>query len=148
MSGWIQISGTLHALPARRGDEQGTYLWIDAGEHREHLEVELFLAAVAPDQLDAAMGVGVGMVRDVHGEHSGSVRLEFGRVREHDGVVSANGVGIDADIRFALDHHPPTGGFCARCGSELELPVVAVITPPDGGMIATAEGHCKECGAE
>ena len=148
MNSWIQISGTMHALPARRGDEDGTYLWIDAGEHREHLEVELFLAAVAPDRLDAAMGVGVGMVRDIDGEHSGSVRLEFGRVRESDGVVSANGVGIDADIRFVFDHHPPTGGFCARCGAELELPVVAVITPPDGGMIATAEGHCKECGAE
>ena len=85
MNSWIQISGTMHALPARRGDEEGTYLWIDAGEHREHLEVELFLAAVAPDRLDAAMGVGVGMVRDIHGEHSGSVRLEFGRVREATG---------------------------------------------------------------
>lgn len=146
MSGWIQISGVVHALPARCGEEDGTYLWIDAGEHREHLEVELFLPAVAYNELDAAMGVGIGLVRDRDGEHSGSIRLQFGRVRESDGVLSADGVGIEADIRFELDHHPPTGGFCARCGSELELPVVAVITPPDGGIMATATGYCRECG--
>ncbi len=145
MSGWIQISGVVHALPARRGDEDGSLLWIDAGELRERVEAQLFLAAVAPDQLNGAMGVAVGMVRDHEGEHSVSMRLEFGRVRDSGGVMSMSGGGIDADVQFTLDHDPPSGGYCARCGSRLEMPVVAVITPPDGGLIAEATGICREC---
>ena len=65
----------------------------------------------------------------------GEVRLEFGRVRDGRGVVSASGAGVDSDIVFALSHHPPEGGFCRHCGSELAVDVVAVITPPDGGVI-------------
>jgi hypothetical protein len=147
VSGWIQISGVVHALPARRGDEEGSLLWINAGELREQVAAEVFLPAVAPDRLDGAMGVGVGMLHDRDGEHSASLRLEFGRVRESDGVVSISGGGVDADVRFTLDHNPPSGGYCARCGSKLEMPVISVITPPDGGVIAEASGICRECDA-
>ncbi|MGN6378429.1 MAG: hypothetical protein ACTHNU_05715 [Gaiellales bacterium] len=143
---WTHISGTLHALPARRGDESGSYLWVTAGELRERVVAEMFLAAVEPDHLDGAIGVAVGNVHTFGTDRSGDVRLQFGRVGEHRGVVSATGAGIDTDITFALSHHPPEGGFCPRCGSELEVDVVDVITPPDGGVIGRPEGRCSACG--
>jgi hypothetical protein len=145
---WTHISGTLHALPARRGDEAGTYMWVSAGELREHVEAELFLAAVEPDHLDGAIGVAVGNVEAQGVERTGDLRLQFGRVGERRGVVSASGAGIDTDITFALSHHPPAGGFCPRCGSELDVEVVDVITPPDGGVIGRPEARCTTCGGD
>jgi hypothetical protein len=145
---WTHISGTLHALPARSGVESGTYLWVSAGERREHVEAELFLAAVEPDHLDGAIGVAVGNVQAEGVERTGEMRLQFGRVGEHRGVVSASGTGIDTDITFALSHHPPEGGFCPRCGSELDVDVVEVITPPDGGVIGRPEARCATCGGD
>ena len=145
---WTHISGTLHALPARRGDEAGTYMWVSAGERREHVEAELFLAAVEPDHLDGAIGVAVGNVEAEGVERTGDLRLQFGRVGEHRGVVSASGAGIDTDITFALSHHPPAGGFCPLCGSELAVEVVDVITPPDGGVIGRPEARCTTCGGD
>jgi hypothetical protein len=132
---WTQISGTISALPARRGEEPGTYLWIDAGERGEQIVAELFLPAVAADSLDGALGVAIGTIRADGDDHSGEVRLEFGRVRDGRGVVSAR------------SHHPPEGGYCRHCGSELALDVVAVITPPDGGVIGMPAGRCNQCGS-
>ena len=145
---WTQVRGRLSALPARRGDEPGTYLWIDAGERHERIVAELYLPAVAADELDSALGVAVGTVQAAYAERSGEVRLQFGRVRDGAGVVSASGAGMDADIRFDLSAHPPDGGFCPHCGSELEVDVVAVITPPDGGVIGTPQTRCAACGRE
>lgn len=34
MTEWLQISGTLYALPAHRGEEQGSYLLLEAGDLR------------------------------------------------------------------------------------------------------------------
>jgi hypothetical protein len=144
---WTQISGTISALPAQRGDEPGTYLWIDAGARGEHVVAELYLPAVAADHLNGALGVATGTVRADGDEHTGEVRLEFGRVRDGRGVVSAQGAGVDSDIVFVLSHHPPEGGFCRHCGSELAVAVVAVITPPDGGVIGTPSGRCTQCGS-
>jgi hypothetical protein len=143
---WTHISGTLSALPARRGEEPGTYLWIDAGERDEHVVAELYLPAVASDDLDCALGVAIGSVRQDGDDRTGEVRLEFGRVRDGRGVVSAQGAGMDSDIIFALSHHPPEGGFCRHCGAELAVDVVAVITPPDGGVIGMPSGRCTQCG--
>jgi hypothetical protein len=143
---WTHISGTLSALPARRGEEPGTYLWIDAGERDEHVVAELYLPAVAADDLDCALGVAIGSVRQDGDDRTGEVRLEFGRVRDGRGVVSAQGAGMDSDIVFALSHHPPEGGFCRHCGAELAVDVVAVITPPDGGVIGMPSGRCTQCG--
>jgi hypothetical protein len=144
---WTQITGSLSALPARRGEEPGTYLWIDAGERRERVVAELYLPAVPAEDLDGALGVAVGTIRSHDGEErSGEVRLEFGRVRGGRGVVSARGAGLDSDIVFALSHHPPEGGYCRHCGAELAVDVVAVITPPDGGVIGTPAGRCTQCG--
>ena len=103
---WTQISGTLSALPARRGEEPGTYLWIDAGEHGEHLVAELFLPAVASDSLDGALGVAIGSIRIGGDDRSGEVRLEFGRVRDGRGVVSARGV--RCGLRHRLRAQPPS----------------------------------------
>jgi hypothetical protein len=144
---WTQISGTISALPARRGEEPGTYLWIDAGERGEQIVAELFLPAVAADSLDGALGVAIGTIRVYGDDRSGEVRLEFGRVRNGRGVVSARGSGVDSDIVFALSHHPPEGGYCRHCGSELAVEVVAVITPPDGGVIGMPAGRCNRCGS-
>jgi hypothetical protein len=144
---WTQITGTISALPARRGEEPGTYLWIDAGERGEHLVAELFLPAVAADTLDGALGVAIGTFRTERDDRTGEVRLEFGRVRDGRGVVSARGSGVDSDIVFALSHHPPDGGYCPHCGSELALEVVKVITPPDGGVIGMPAGRCTRCGS-
>jgi hypothetical protein len=143
---WTHISGSLFALPARRGEERGSYLWIAAGERNEQVVAELFLPAVAPDELDCAIGVAVGNVQASGAERGGDVRLQFGRVGDHRGVVSATGAGVDADITFSLSHHPPEGGYCPRCGSELAVDVVEVITPPDGGVIGRPEGRCARCG--
>ena len=145
---WTQVEGELSALPARRGDEPGTYLWIDAGERHEQVTAELFLPAVAADELDSALGIAIGTIRSEDGEWSGEVRLDFGRVRDGRGVVSASGPGLDADIRFTLSSHPPAGGFCRHCGDELEVAVVAVITPPDGGVIGTPQTRCGACGRD
>jgi hypothetical protein len=142
---WTQISGSVSALPARRGDELGTYLWIDAGVRHEHVVAELYLPAVSADDLDGALGVATGSVHAGGDDHTGQVRLEFGRVRAGRGVVSARGAGVDSDIVFALSHHPPEGGFCRHCGEELIVDVVAVITPPDGGVIGTPAGRCTRC---
>jgi hypothetical protein len=144
---WTHISGTISALPARRGDEPGTYLWIDAGERGEQVVAELYLPAVDALALDGALGVAIGTVRCHGDERSGEVRLEFGRVRDGRGIVSAWGTGVDSDIVFALSHHPPEGGFCRHCGAELEVDVVAVITPPDGGVIGMPSGRCAQCGS-
>jgi hypothetical protein len=144
---WTHISGTISALPARRGEEPGTYLWIDAGERGEQVVAELYLPAVNAHELDGALGVAIGTVRSRGDELSGEMRLEFGRVRDGRGVVSARGAGVDSDIVFTLSHHPPEGGFCRRCGEELTLDVVAVITPPDGGVIGMPSGRCARCGS-
>ena len=146
MTEWLQISGTLYALPAHRGEEQGSYLWLEAGELREAIVAELFLPAVAPDQLDTAMGIATGTL-EVHGEHrTGDVQLEFGRVGSDGGVLSADGPLLHADVRFDLRHHPPGGGFCPRCGSQLTIEPVSVITPPDGGLIGSPATRCDSCG--
>jgi hypothetical protein len=146
VSGWIQIEGMLHVVAARNGDEDGSFLWIGAGELREALTAELFLPAVASDRLDGAMGVAVGSIRGVDGERTGHVKLQFGRVDDGRGVVSATGDGIDADISFELRLHPPSGGFCAHCGAERTVDVMSVITPPDGGVICAPASPCAECG--
>lgn len=147
MTEWLQISGTLYALPAHRAEEQGSYLWLEAGDLREAIVAELFLPAVAPDQLDTAMGIATGTVQ-VHGEHrTGDVHLEFGRVGRDGGVLSADGSLLHADVRFELRNHPPGGGFCPRCGSQLTVEPVSVITPPDGGLIGSPATRCDSCGA-
>ncbi|HUZ85160.1 MAG TPA: hypothetical protein VMU66_10725 [Gaiellales bacterium] len=149
IGGWTQIEGTVHALAARCGDEAGSYLWIAAGEHFEAVEAELFLAAVAPDQLDCAMGVATGSVRLAGGreERSGRIRLQFGRVRGGRGVVSIDGAGLDADIVFTLVEGPREGAFCPLCGNRLEVGVVEVITPPDGGVMGRTDIRCGRCEA-
>ena len=76
------------------------------------------------------------------------VRLDFGRVKDGRGVVSASGDALDADIRFILSSHPADGGFCRHCGAELEVAVVSVITPPDGGVIGTPQTRCGACGKD
>ena len=53
-----------------------------------------------------------------------------------------------ADIRFTLSGHPADGGFCRHCGAELQVDVVSVITPPDGGIIGTPQTHCGACGKD
>jgi hypothetical protein len=144
---WSQISGTLNALPARRGEEEGTYLWIEAGTYSEAMQAELFLPAVAADRLDGAMGIALGTVHQGQVERTGELRLLFGRVRDGRGVVSATGAGIDTDISFTLSNHPPGGGFCSHCGGALEVEVMSIITPPDGGVIGNPRAHCPACGA-
>ncbi len=147
MTDWLQISGTLYAMPAHRGEEQGSYLWLEAGELREAVVAELFLPAVAPDRLDNAMGIATGTLQ-VHGEHrTGDVQLEFGRVHPQGGVVSIDGSLLRADVRFELRHHPRDGGFCPRCGSPLVVQPISVITPPDGGLIGSPVTRCDTCGA-
>ena len=146
MTGWLQIEGRIHALPARRGDEAGSYLWLAAGEGYEHVWAELYLPAVTVEQLDMAMGVATGVVSIADEERFGQVTLQFGRVRDDRGVVSAGGKLLDADILFQLLHAPPDGGFCAHCGGELEVDVVDVITPPDGGLIGAPRSRCPGCG--
>src|SRR5262249_30198810 len=121
MMEWLQISGTLYAMPAHRGEEQGSYLWLEAGELRGAIVAELLLPAVAPDLIDTAMGIATGTV-DLHGERrTGDVHLEFGRVGPDGGVLSADGTLLHADVRFDLRLHPPSGGFCPRCGSALAI---------------------------
>jgi hypothetical protein len=145
VSDWLQISGRLHVLPPMRGEEQGSYLWLDAGELREAVVAELFLPAVTSDQLDNAMGVATGSVQ-IHGEQRmGDVQLRFGRVCEDRGVLSADGGVLSADVSFALLRYPPDGGYCPQCGSELAVDPVSVITPPDGGLIATVVTRCEAC---
>lgn len=145
---WTQVEGEVSALPARRGDEPGCYLWITAGERHEQITAELFLPAVAADELDSALGIAIGTVHAGDTEWSGEVRLVFGRVKDGRGVVSASGQGIDADIRFTLSAHPRDGGYCRHCGAELEVAVVSVITPPDGGVIGTPQTRCGACGKD
>ena len=145
---WTHVDGELSALPARRGGEPGTYLWLTAGERHERITAELFLPAVAADELDSALGIAIGTVSAQDGEWTGEVRLEFGRVKDGRGVVSVSGLGLDADIRFTLSSHPHDGGYCRHCGAELEVAVVSVITPPDGGVIGTPETHCGACGKD
>jgi hypothetical protein len=145
VSDWLQIAGRLHVLPAMRGDEPGSYLWFEAGELREAVVAELFLPAVASDDLDTAMGVATGTVH-IHGEQRmGDVQVRFGRVGETSGVLSADGGVLSADVRFQLHRYPPDGGYCPRCGSELMVEPVSVITPPDGGLIATVVARCEAC---
>jgi hypothetical protein len=146
VNGWLHISGELFALPAVRGEERGSWLWITAGEHHEAVTAELYLPAVAPDALDMAMGVSTGTVRREGELRSGNVALQFGRVADGRGVLSATGELLDADIRFELRHQPPDGGFCPHCGSELEVEAVKVITPPDGGVMGAPQARCTECG--
>jgi hypothetical protein len=142
----MQVSGRLHALPARRSGEEGSYLWIEAGELHEAVVAEGYLPAVAPDRLDGALGIGTGSVRSNGGDLSGDLHLRFGRVRDGRGVLTLTGAGVDADVRFELLHQPPAGGFCPHCGSALEVGVVEVITPPDGGIIGTPPARCATHG--
>lgn len=146
MNGWLQIEGRIHALPARRGDEEGSYLWLAAGERGEAVEAELYLPAVVVERLDGAMGVATGIVASGGEQRFGTVTLQFGRVGDGRGVVSAGGDLLDADVRFELLMTPPDGGFCAHCGGQLEVPVVDVITPPDGGLIGAPRSRCPGCG--
>jgi hypothetical protein len=146
VSDWLQVSGTLCALPARRGEEAGSYLWLEAGERAEAVLAELFLPAVYPDALDAAMGVATGSVQIGTEQRLGDVQLHFGRVRGDRGVLSADGRVLKADVSFTLHHHHPSGGFCPRCGGLLVVEPVAVITPPDGGLIASPVARCGACG--
>lgn len=146
MTGWLQIDGTVHALPARRGDEDGAYLWIDAGNRDEAIHAELYLPAVDATDLDLAMTLAIGMVDHGGIQRSGEVRIEFGRVADGRGVLTATGGVLDADVRFDLIRQPPGGGFCRHCGSPLEVRIVSVITPPDGGLIGAPETSCEGCG--
>lgn len=147
IDGWAQIAGSLHVLPARRGAESGSYLWVIAGERQEAIVAELFLPAVAPEALDGAVGVATGSVsRPAAGEErSGHLSVQFGRVRDGRGVVSLEGAGLDADVTFALVPGPPGGGYCAHCGGALEFEVVDAITPPDGGVIGRFDRRCTRC---
>jgi hypothetical protein len=145
VSDWLRLSGALYALPAHRGEEQGSYLWLEAGELREAVVAELFLPAVSCDQLDNAMGVATGTVH-IHGEpRMGDVQLRFGRVGEERGVLSADGGILSADVSFTLHRHPPSGGFCPLCGGSLVIEPVSVITPPDGGVIGAPVTRCEAC---
>ena len=146
MIAWLQVEGTLHVLPAHRGDEQGCYLWLEAGEHHEQVVAELFLPAVSPEALDGAMGVATGTVQIAGEQRMGDVQLQFGRVGDERGVLSADGRVLAADVRFELRRHPPGGGFCRLCGSELVIEPLSVITPPDGGVIGTPTTRCEACG--
>lgn len=146
MSSWFQIRGDVFALPAVRGEERGSWLWITAGENRERVVAELYLPAVPPDGLDMSMGLGTGTVQLDGMSRSGEVRLEFGRVQDRRGVLTATGDLLDADIAFELHHQPPDGGFCSHCGAALEVDVVKVITPPDGGVMGSPQARCTACG--
>ena len=146
MIDWLQIAGTLYVLPAVRGEEQGCYLWLEAGERGEQVVAELFLPAVSWDQLDGAMGIATGTVQIAGEPRMGDVQLQFGRVGEERGVLSADGRVLAADITFDLRRHPPEGGFCRRCGTELVIEPVSVITPPDGGVIGVPTTRCEACG--
>ena len=146
MTDWLQVAGALYALPATRGDEAGSYLWLEAGERAEAVVAELFLPAVHPDRLDAAMGVATGSVQIGSEQHLGDVQLHFGRVRGDRGVVSADGRVLAADVTFTLYHHHPEGGFCQRCGGPMVVDPIEVITPPDGGLIVTPVARCEACG--
>ena len=111
MNGWLQISGDLFALPARSGSEDGSYLWLRAGELAEAVEAELFLPAVDPEALDLAMGVATGTV-EVDGQHrTGEVQMQFGRVSEGRGVMSLGGDLLDADVRLACTTRRRTAAF-------------------------------------
>ena len=119
MSDWLQIAGRLHVLPAVRGDEQGSYLWLDAGELREAVVAELFLPAVPSDQLDNAMGIATGSVH-IHGEQRmGDVQLRFGRVGESSGVLwptAACWRPMSASSCFAI--HPTAASAHAAAASS------------------------------
>jgi hypothetical protein len=146
VNGWLQIDGDLFALPARSANEDGSYLWLRAGELAEAVEAELFLPAVDPGALNLAMGVATGTV-EVDGQHrTGEVQMQFGRVSEGRGVMSLGGDLLDADVRFGLHHSPPDGGFCPYCGGRLEVETVRVILPPDGGVIGELVARCTGCG--
>ena len=106
MTDWLQVAGALYALPATRGDEAGSYLWLEAGERAEAVVAELFLPAVHPDRLDAAMGVATGSVQIGSEQLWGTSQLHFGRVRGDRGVVSADGRVLAADVTF--DAVPPS----------------------------------------
>ena len=139
MTDWLQVAGSLYALPATRGDEAGSYLWLEAGERTEAVVAELFLPAVHPDRLDAAMGVAIGSVKVGSEQRLGDVQLQFGRVRGDRGVLSA-------DVSFTLYHHHREGAFCPRCGGPMVVDPVEVITPPDGGLIVSPVTRCEACG--
>jgi hypothetical protein len=142
---WLQVSGSLYALPANSGDEAGSYLWLEAGERAEAVVAELFLPAVHPERLDAAMGVATGSVQIGPEQRLGDVQLQFGRVRGDRGVLSADGRVLVADVSFALYHHHPAGGFCQRCGGSMVVDPVEVIMPPDGGLMASPVARCEAC---
>jgi hypothetical protein len=145
VSGWIQVDGELFAVAARRGDEAGTFLWVRAGERHERVHGDLYLPAVAPDALDSALGVAVGLLGTGDGEAPVEARISFGRVRDGRGVLTMTAATVDADVRFELRDHPPDGAFCSRGGSPLEVPPVEVITPPDGGVMASVRARCPRC---
>jgi hypothetical protein len=143
---FLSLDGTLHVLPARRGEEQGAFLWVDAGERHERLQAEMYLPLVAADALDSSMGLATAVIHTEGGDETGEVHVSFGRVRDGRGIASLSGAGIEADVRFRLSMQPPTGGYCRHCGSELDVQPVEVITPPDGGVMPLPSARCPECG--
>jgi hypothetical protein len=145
---WLQLEGTLYALPAARGEEPGSYLWLEAGRRDEAVVAELFLPAVGPEALDNALGIAIGSVEIGGLPRTGEVQLRFGRVVNGTGVLSADGEVLAADVRFEVRFHPRSGGFCPRCGGELQLEPVIVITPPDGGLIGEPLTRCGVCGED
>ena len=103
---WTQISGTISALPARRGDEPGTYLWIDAGERDEHVVAELYLPAVAADDARLRAGRRHGQRalrrRRPHGRGAARVRPRPRRPR------CRLGAGRRSRLRHRLRAQPPS----------------------------------------
>ena len=118
---WTQISGTISALPARRGDEPGD-VPVDRRRRarRARSSPSCSCRRWRPTSLDCALGVAIGSIaqprRRPQRARCGSSSAAS---RDGRGVVSGPGSGLDADIVFALSRHPPEGGFCRHCGSEL-----------------------------
>ena len=147
MTAFLAVEGTLHVMPAVRGEETGTYAWVDAGERHERVRADMYLPLLAPDALDSQMTVAIAVLHTDDGDEPAEGRAQFGRVRDERGVVSLSGQGIEADVRFGLKVGPPDGRFCRQCGSELEVAPVQVITPPDGGLIGVPDLRCPRCDA-
>jgi hypothetical protein len=145
MSPFISVEGTLYVMPAVRGEESGTYAWVDAGARHERVHAEMYLPLVDCDRLDSQMSVAPALMHTEDGDESAEVRVEFGRVRDGHGVVSLSGESVEADVRFELRAGPPDGRFCRQCGSELDVRPVQVITPPDGGLMGVPDLRCPRC---
>ena len=142
-----QISGATSALPARRGDEHGT-LPVDRRRRAPRGSRRRAVPAGRgrPSELDGAMGVATGSVQI---GRRATAPAGAARVRPRSATAAASSRprarASTPTSCFALSHHPPEGGFCRHCGAELVVDVVAVITPPDGGVIGTPAGRCTRC---